>query len=477
MKLSVGVNLIGKGLNQRRISTAGFSLFFAWLLAFPFEGQVLNILAEEALAEGADLNSVTIFAHFIGLFSSGFFIKRQFAAKMTMILSTVVCMAGSLIFFLPFSILWYIALVAMAFFAGLVVASWGFYFKSYSPPEQRLKTAADVLILSNIIMILANVLAVTISAYLSLGFLIIILLGALLITFRLEASPSEKLTKIVAGSQQGLTTILKPLAFLCVFIVIITINSGLMYQVVTPAFGEYQLLASYFWAVPYIVALLILRSLSPKINKAYILYVAMIMIGLSFVAFMLLDTSVISYLIINTLMLGAFGVCDLFWWSILGSTFDYADNPAQILGIGLSMNVLGIIIGGVIGNQINAMENGPFYTAVIALVVLFAVMILLPLLNVQLTRLLKNHPFIIEFASMVESEQDQALVFFKENKQLTDKESEVVKLLLRGYTYKAMSENLFISENTLKYHIKNIYQKLNINSKMELIKIFTDSQK
>jgi len=247
-----------------------------------------------------------------------------------------------------------------------------------------------------------------------------------------------------------------------------------MYQVVTPAFGHFELLTSYYWAVPYIVALLILRNMPERTNKAYILYVAMIMIGLSFISFMWLDTSVTSYLIINTLMLGAFGVCDLFWWSILGNIFDYSDNPAQILGIGLSMNVLGIIIGGIIGNHIFSLDNGIRLASIIALVVIFIVMIMLPILNTQLTKLLKNHPFIIKFANMVEGEQDKALSTFKSDKNLTEKEMEVVKLLLRGYTYKAMSENLFISENTLKYHIKNIYQKLNINNKMELIKLFTD---
>jgi len=461
---------------QRKYSTIGFSLFFAWLLSFPFEGQILYSLAENSEADGSFLSLVAVLAHFIGLFTSGFFIKRQFAAKMTMINSTVVCISGSLVFFLPFSFLWYIAMVPMAYFAGLCVASWGFYYKTYSHPSQRIKTAADVLILSNIIMIFTNVVTVSTSGFIGLGIIIIALLGALLMTFRLEASPGEGYTKGVYPVRfpQNTSSILKPLVFLSVFIVIITINSGLMYQVVTPAFGHFELLTSYYWAVPYIVALLILRNMPERTNKAYILYVAMIMIGLSFISFMWLDTSVTSYLIINTLMLGAFGVCDLFWWSILGNIFDYSDNPAQILGIGLSMNVLGIIIGGIIGNHIFSLDNGIRLASIIALVVIFIVMIMLPILNTQLTKLLKNHPFIIKFANMVEGEQDKALSTFKSDKNLTEKEMEVVKLLLRGYTYKAMSENLFISENTLKYHIKNIYQKLNINNKMELIKLFTD---
>jgi DNA-binding CsgD family transcriptional regulator len=53
---------------------------------------------------------------------------------------------------------------------------------------------------------------------------------------------------------------------------------------------------------------------------------------------------------------------------------------------------------------------------------------------------------------------------------LTERETEVVKLLLRGMTYTATAETLGISENTVKYHVKNIYQKLRVKNKMELIK-------
>ncbi|KUO64308.1 MAG: hypothetical protein APF84_09735 [Gracilibacter sp. BRH_c7a] len=453
-------------LTQHKLSIISFSLFFAWLLAFPFEGQVLYALAENAKTDGADLSLMVVFGHFIGLFISGTFIKKQVVAKMAMITAAVVCIAGSLVFFLPFSILWYISIISIAFFAGLYVASWGFYYKMYSDPDSRLKTAASVLIYSNIVMISIHVMTVHTTASIGLGLSIITLLGALLMTFRLEANCVKR------ELPKTYYPISSPLIFLCVFILIITINSGLMYQVVNPSFANFELLTSYYWAVPYIAALLILRRMSGRINIAYIFYIAMAMIGLSYILFMWLDISVTSYLLIDTLMLGAFGVCDLFWWSILGGFLDYSDNPAQILGIGLSMNVLGILIGGFMGSVITSLENPYFITSIIALIVIFSVLVMFPVLNNQLIRLLKSHVFLIRFAKLNESEQEEAFLKFKENKDLTEKEIEIVKLLLRGYTYKIISENLFISENTVKFHVKNIYQKLNINSKKELVKIF-----
>ena len=465
-------------LSQKEKSILCFCLFSCWLLSVPFEGQVLYKLMENSRASGIPFNKINVFAHFIGLFSSGFFIKKQNAAKMTMITSTVVCIAGSLVFYLPFTTLWYFVIFFVSLFSGFYVASWGFYLKNYFPTGERFKTIAEVLIYSNILMIFINITAVNVSAFIALTISMIALFGSLLIALRLEACPDVRLSNAGFVPLSGeISSIRKPMIFLCLFILIITINSGLMYQVVNPAFSQLPMLTSYYWAIPYIVALLILKNKSNKVNQAYTLYSAMTMIGLSFILFMVLNRSALSYLIINSLMMGAFGICDLFWWSILGSFFDYTGNPAKILGIGLSMNVLGIFIGEFVGSIIASVGGGQQEASIAALIIIFVIIILLPILNNHLSRLLKNHVFLVNFTNMKENERDRAIIELQDIKQLTDREIEVVELLLQGYTYKAVAEKLVISENTMKYHVKNIYQKLNINSKMELIKIFAENER
>jgi len=465
--------------DQRKLSIICFSLFSGWLLTIPFEGQVLYTIISNTQISGTIYNTIAVFAHFIGLFVSGFLIRRQISAKVTMITSTIVCISGSLIFFLPFSILWGISIISVSFFAGLFVASWGFYFKTYSEPDQRIKTAADVLIYSNIIMIFTNAVAINISPFIGLTITIILLFGALITVFKLESVPIQDNSKKIYTDTQfsNICTILKPFIFLCLFILVITINSGLMYQVVNPAFAHHELLVSFYWAVPYILALVIIRNQTIRIDSAFLLYVALTMIGFSYILFMLLDRSVVSYLIIDTLMLGAFGVCDLFWWSIIGALLDYVGNPAKILGIGLSMNVLGILIGEIIATTVIPDINANYGGSILALIIIFSVIIMLPVLNALLTKLLKKHAFLVKFANVEGNKQDKVLPDHRLYKQLTEREISIVELLRKGYTYKAIAENLFISENTMKYHIKNIYQKLNVNSKMELIKMFVEDNK
>jgi len=60
----------------------------------------------------------------------------------------------------------------------------------------------------------------------------------------------------------------------------------------------------------------------------------------------------------------------------------------------------------------------------------------------------------------------------KENKysdtSLTLRELDVLKLLLENHTNKVISDKLYISPNTLKSHIRNIYSKLSVKNRIEL---------
>lgn len=51
----------------------------------------------------------------------------------------------------------------------------------------------------------------------------------------------------------------------------------------------------------------------------------------------------------------------------------------------------------------------------------------------------------------------------------TEREREIVRYLGQGNTIHAVSERLYISESTVKYHVKSIYQKLGIHTRQELI--------
>lgn len=55
--------------------------------------------------------------------------------------------------------------------------------------------------------------------------------------------------------------------------------------------------------------------------------------------------------------------------------------------------------------------------------------------------------------------------------QFTSREGEIFILLAQGFTIPVISEKLFVSENTVKSHVKSIYQKLDIHVRSELIEL------
>jgi DNA-binding NarL/FixJ family response regulator len=55
--------------------------------------------------------------------------------------------------------------------------------------------------------------------------------------------------------------------------------------------------------------------------------------------------------------------------------------------------------------------------------------------------------------------------------KLTDREMQVLKLIARGMNNRDIAKELFISENTVKNHVRNILEKLQIHSRMEAVMV------
>jgi len=53
--------------------------------------------------------------------------------------------------------------------------------------------------------------------------------------------------------------------------------------------------------------------------------------------------------------------------------------------------------------------------------------------------------------------------------RLTDRELEVLKLVAQGLTNRDIAGELYISENTVKNHVRNILEKLHLHSRMEAV--------
>jgi DNA-binding CsgD family transcriptional regulator len=325
-----------------------------------------------------------------------------------------------------------------------------------------------------LLMIAVNVVPMNRSTFIGLGFSVLCLVIGMVFIWMLPLERDNEQNKTFRNKTHG--GIKNPLILLCLFVFIITINSGLMYQVINPAFEHLTGLVSWYWAVPYIVALAIMRNLPMKAKRSRILYIGMAMIIGAFISFMLLGRNTSDYLIVDTLMLGACGIFDLFWWSILGEMLDYSDNPTHTFGIGLSANVFGVLCGGVLGMTVTSIGLPSAEVAVIALTVVCVTLVMLPPLNHQLVLLLKSHAYLAAYDNMSQSQQTDIVRQIKTLDPLTVREQEVLQLILSGKSNREIAGALFISENTVKTHARSIFSKYDVSSRAELISTLLKNQ-
>src|SRR5690606_39845901 len=54
-------------------------------------------------------------------------------------------------------------------------------------------------------------------------------------------------------------------------------------------------------------------------------------------------------------------------------------------------------------------------------------------------------------------------------KGLSNREAEVAELVTKGLSNKEVANQLFVTEKTVKFHLTNIYKKMNLKSRAQLI--------
>lgn len=77
---------------------------------------------------------------------------------------------------------------------------------------------------------------------------------------------------------------------------------------------------------------------------------------------------------------------------------------------------------------------------------------------------LLSEKFVDEFTVLREEKRERGI---EGESALSERETEIIALIARGYTNKEIAQKLFIAENTAKVHIKNILQKLGLRNRQQ----------
>lgn len=432
------------------------SLLGAWIVSLPYEGQLLYIIAKNYSMESETILDISLAMQVFGLILGGVIVRKIETAKKVLIIALPVSILCSVTFLFPSYMVWTITLTVCAAIAGICITSTGYFIKNSILPENRFRTVAEILIIINVIKLIISVMTLYASTQAGVAFTVLVLAAAWYLVSKIDYSHGNTITAREFDKKTGY----KALFLLFLFIAIIAVDFGIMTQTVNPKYDSFGWLTSWYWILPYAGTALIIRRMKNTDNRSGMLYISIGLLGFGYILFMLLDYTIGSYLIVNTIMMSAWAIYDIFWWSILAEMLDMAKNSAKILSIGFSAIMIGVLAGKLITD--NLMDSS---LSILVLAAMFIILFILPVLHRFLSIMIKRSDFAADY------DEKKILNLPADAASFSDREKEIAVLLLKGRTCKLIAADLGLSENTVKTHIKNVYAKLRVKKKSEFFNL------
>jgi DNA-binding CsgD family transcriptional regulator len=286
------------------------------------------------------------------------------------------------------------------------------------------------------------------------------------------------------------TPISRTFPFKLIFLIILFyIAGGLMFKLVETKY----VFAGFFWIsnISYMVVVILAGSAVYFIEELdlRLLYRPVLpMLAAGFILFPFLNEN---YAIISFLFLQAgFALFDMYTWLVIVYIARGYSRPLPVLGLGMFWITLAMFAGNLIFTILVALIplNRPVDTlAIIAgLVTLLAVFVFQDkketfggwetsgdLSDDEIkTGLSETVPLIPAEENPMATFQQPVYQELIQSYDLTARETEILFLILKGRNNPFIREKLNISLNTLKFHLRNIYRKLAVNNRQELLSLF-----
>lgn len=275
---------------------------------------------------------------------------------------------------------------------------------------------------------------------------------------------------------------------LCVYTFILSFSLGYLSNESEFILTSTGVFSSVLNVVPYIGTIILVFSLPMRrFRMGVITYVAnaIMIISIVYVDFFHSESALSG--LVNLLLYFAIAINQLFIFDTTMELSEKAINPSIPLSAGLMIFVLGSAVGDHVGEMILIDNINSIDRLLITLIALAST--ILPMLRILLSRhsttsIFRINPVAVANLPAAESPQqtkvadpvpsfDYTKVYpqIANYSTLTNREKEVLDLLIKGYPSEVICSTLFISTNTLKRHVQNIYNKLNVHNRAELFKL------
>lgn len=169
--------------------------------------------------------------------------------------------------------------------------------------------------------------------------------------------------------------------------------------------------------------------------------------------------------------LGAMVAGIILWCMVAETSRDTKLSPLLLFALALACTNISQLIGTLVGiMNAETLQKGDIVLTAVALVAAYLIfMVALFLFKDKSLR--GEEDFVHEDRGHTEKDLFERCNAIAAEHQFTPRESEIFLLLAQGFTIPVISEKLFVSENTVKSHVKSIYQKLDVHVRSELIEL------
>jgi len=455
------------GHEARLLLTLG--LFFGWLLSFPLYGPVLAAMASEPVSDVGSLAFWFVCAHAAGLLAGALLIRRQAPWRFMMLTGLALTIGLHLLLALLPMEAWPYLMPVLGPSAGLFILGWSHPYTGLLAPNRRLRLMAATIIVANLALLVSSILAHTLAPSVTFTFSLLLLLPIWPLVLGMEAAKTRSQTESGTQSVQSRSFYLL-LGVVCLFFFGFYLNGGLLYNVVYTTFVELGQFSLFFRFIPYMIVLGGIWGLGDRVSRPALIYLSSSLLGLAFVTFAFLTATGAAYFVAEVLFQAAFAILDLFSWVILGDIAAFSHSrlvPHQIFGYGLAAMVSAIFMGQVVGERLlHAREEQGLLTALFA--VIFITYLIIPWLKQRLEGWYSVAELVPPNQTVV-GPPEQLVDQLASMEPLTAREKQIAALLLQGYSNREVAALLHISLNTLKTHVKNLYRKVGVVQKRELI--------
>jgi DNA-binding CsgD family transcriptional regulator len=183
------------------------------------------------------------------------------------------------------------------------------------------------------------------------------------------------------------------------------------------------------------------------------------------------------------LMLASHAANIIAFLTVVETARKYRINASLLAGITLGAIQGAVLIGVIVGSWLVV---GDFLEPVRYLLITVASLYILSMIALFFIRLQKKEPAIQQTANQSENQSEGQTVeeiLLARNQQFakkygfTRRETDIFTYLINGRTSLYISKTLFLSQNTVKGHLKNIYSKADVHTKQELIDRYENETK